>query len=45
MRFPNDLRLAENAVGIDLILGGHDHVYDCKHVSHVMFNVWKILLD
>lgn len=33
MRFPNDCRLAENAQGIDLVLGGHDHVYDVKHVS------------
>jgi 5'-nucleotidase len=32
MRFPNDIRLAENTKGIDLILGGHDHVYDVKHV-------------
>jgi len=27
MRQPNDTILAEKAVGIDLILGGHDHVY------------------
>lgn len=32
-RFPNDCRLAENCKGIDLILGGHDHVYDVKYVS------------
>ena len=30
MRTPNDIRLAENVEGIDLILGGHDHVYE-KH--------------
>lgn len=30
MRFPNDCRLAENVDEIDLILGGHDHVYDVR---------------
>ncbi|XP_022646777.1 uncharacterized protein LOC111270694 isoform X2 [Varroa jacobsoni] len=30
MRFPNDCRLAENVDEIDLILGGHDHVYEIK---------------
>ena len=30
MRTPNDLRLAANAPEIDLVLGGHDHVYE-KH--------------
>ncbi|CAL8106599.1 unnamed protein product [Orchesella dallaii] len=35
MRFPNDCRLAENAQGIDLILGGHDHVYDVKHINGI----------
>ncbi|OQR69207.1 5' nucleotidase-like [Tropilaelaps mercedesae] len=30
MRYPNDCRLAENVDEIDLILGGHDHVYDVK---------------
>ena len=33
MRTPNDLRLAANASEIDLILGGHDHVYEKKEVS------------
>lgn len=28
MRTPNDIRLAENVEEIDLILGGHDHVYE-----------------
>ena len=32
MRTPNDLRLAANAPEIDLILGGHDHVYEKKDV-------------
>jgi 5'-nucleotidase len=33
MRTPNDLRLAANANEIDLILGGHDHVYEKKLVN------------
>uniref|UniRef100_A0A6A7G6W3 Mannosylglucosyl-3-phosphoglycerate phosphatase-like isoform X2 n=2 Tax=Hirondellea gigas TaxID=1518452 RepID=A0A6A7G6W3_9CRUS len=33
MRTPNDTRLAENVDGIDLILGGHDHVYEIKEVN------------
>ena len=28
MRTPNDIRLAENVPEVDLILGGHDHVYE-----------------
>ena len=32
MRTPNDVRLAENVAEIDLILGGHDHVYEKKKV-------------
>lgn len=33
MRFPNDCRLAESVEEIDLILGGHDHVYEIKNVN------------
>lgn len=33
MRTPNDCRLAANVDEIDLILGGHDHVYEVKKVS------------
>lgn len=33
MRTPNDTRLAENVDEIDLILGGHDHVYEVKQVN------------
>ena len=33
MRTPNDIRLAENVPEIDLILGGHDHVYEKRKVS------------
>lgn len=33
MRTPNDVKLAENCEDIDIILGGHDHVYEIKHVN------------
>ncbi|XP_014661915.1 PREDICTED: mannosylglucosyl-3-phosphoglycerate phosphatase-like isoform X2 [Priapulus caudatus] len=33
MRTPNDLRLAENVDGIDLILGGHDHCFEVTLVN------------
>ncbi|KAJ8975213.1 hypothetical protein NQ317_000211 [Molorchus minor] len=33
MRTPNDIKLAENCEDIDLILGGHDHVYEIKQVN------------
>ena len=33
MRNPNDIRLAENAPRIDLILGGHDHDIEKKNVG------------
>lgn len=33
MKWINDVRLAENAGGIDLILGGHDHDYGIKMVN------------
>ena len=34
MRTPNDIRLAENSPEIDLILGGHDHVYEAHKVNN-----------
>lgn len=34
MRTPNDIKLAENCNEIDLILGGHDHVYEVKYVNN-----------
>ena len=37
MRGPNDRRLAEQATGIDLILGGHDHDYFSQKVFIYMF--------
>ncbi|KAF5285172.1 hypothetical protein FQA39_LY16739 [Lamprigera yunnana] len=33
MRTPNDIKLAEQCKDIDLILGGHDHVYEVKVVN------------
>lgn len=33
MRTPNDCRLAANVDEVDLILGGHDHVYEVKKVN------------
>lgn len=33
MRTPNDRKLAENVEEIDLILGGHDHVYEIFQVN------------
>ncbi|KAL1512707.1 hypothetical protein ABEB36_002253 [Hypothenemus hampei] len=34
MRTPNDIKLAENCEEIDLILGGHDHVYEILPVNN-----------
>ncbi|KAI5750625.1 hypothetical protein M8J76_017176 [Diaphorina citri] len=33
MRTPNDIRLAEEVDEIDLILGGHDHVYEITSIN------------
>lgn len=33
MRTPNDIKLATNCNEIDLILGGHDHVYEKNFVN------------
>lgn len=33
MRTPNDVKLAEQCPDIDLILGGHDHVYEVQKVN------------
>jgi 5'-nucleotidase len=35
MRTPNDLILAQNCSKLDLILGGHDHVYEIVKVNHL----------
>ncbi|XP_014242312.1 uncharacterized protein LOC106662621 isoform X2 [Cimex lectularius] len=34
MRMPNDMKLAEKCDEIDLILGGHDHVYSVEIVNN-----------
>lgn len=33
MRTPNDIKLAEQCDDIDIILGGHDHVYEIKQIN------------
>lgn len=33
MRLPNDERLARESEGIDLILGGHDHLYAVREIA------------
>ncbi|XP_041926794.1 5'-nucleotidase-like isoform X2 [Alosa sapidissima] len=35
MRWSNDIRLATEAKGLDLILGGHDHEYGVREVSGI----------
>ncbi|XP_037941290.1 snake venom 5'-nucleotidase-like [Teleopsis dalmanni] len=35
MRTPNDINLAKNCTDIDIILGGHDHVYEVKEVNGI----------
>ncbi|XP_060807227.1 snake venom 5'-nucleotidase isoform X1 [Amyelois transitella] len=34
MRTPNDIKLAEGCTEIDLILGGHDHVYEVLQINN-----------
>src|SRR5690606_30750421 len=31
MRLPNDLKLSKESKGIDIILGGHDHIYQIEN--------------
>ena len=45
MRTPNDIRLAENTTEIDLILGGHDHVYEKKEVCILGVKVRNMKMD
>lgn len=35
MRTPNDVELAKNCPSIDLILGGHDHVFEVQTVNSI----------
>ncbi len=44
MRTPNDVRLANEVAEIDLILGGHDHVYEKKQVSMVAWPLGNQLI-
>jgi 5'-nucleotidase len=43
MRNPNDVKLAENVDEIDLILGGHDHVYEVNQVSKCRCVLYRML--
>ena len=43
MRTPNDIRLAENVEEIDIILGGHDHVYEKQKVRHTLLQLVKLI--
>jgi 5'-nucleotidase len=36
MRWPNDVKLAEKAKNIDLILGGHDHMFAVKKINDIL---------
>lgn len=36
MRWPNDIRLAENVEEIDLVLGGHDHDFGIREIAGKM---------
>lgn len=45
MRTPNDIRLAENVDDIDLILGGHDHVYEINKVRMVWIELLALSLS
>ena len=45
MRTPNDIRLAENVSEIDLILGGHDHIYEKKKVIIALRKSPKCFVD
>jgi len=38
MRVPNDTILLESDIGVDLILGGHDHHYEVKEVYKSQYN-------
>ena len=37
MRMPNDMKLAANVAEIDIVLGGHDHEYECEIVCTYFF--------
>ena len=45
MRGPNDHRLAEEATGIDLVLGGHDHDYFVQKVCAICSKTWYDLFE
>lgn len=45
MRTPNDIRLAENVEEIDLILGGHDHVYEEVKVRRYFISASHLFME
>lgn len=45
MRTTNDKKLADNTTDIDLILGGHDHVYEVQKVSKIEYCVLFSLIS
>ena len=34
MRVRHDEIIAKEVIGVDLVLGGHDHEYHCKSITH-----------
>ena len=36
MRVPNDERLTKEALGVDLVLGGHDHIYKAELLNKTL---------
>ncbi len=45
MRWPNDIRLAENVQDIDLLLGGHDHDFIIKQVCRYCIPCYIIVYE
>lgn len=45
MRTPNDKKLAESVEEIDLILGGHDHVYEIFQVLKLYLQGFAVTLS
>lgn len=42
MRWKNDIKLANKAAGVDLILGGHDHDYLAKQGLFLLNSLWLV---
>ena len=37
MRIPNERKLAQEVPRIDMMLGGHDHLYNCELANDIFF--------